>query len=408
MANRQYIGARYVPKLMGEWNADASYEALSIVQYLNGSYTSKKAVPAGVPISNTEYWVQTGQYNAQVEEYRQEVNAVVEQVNSINTRLDNNDKKIATNAITLKDIAGKNIAIFGDSISDEGINWNNNIKDVWVKHFRTFVESTGGTITNYSKSSSGFTIAVDGKTICNDINNANIDNVDTIIIFGGVNDFLHGSALGVYYSNTATELWGALNSIKNLRNKNVYVITPMNTNLRDSSNNYATLAKYRKVIGSWAEHCGYSIINGNEIPGFDGEHFLADGLHPLNEYTNIISDYIISKIISKGSVLNPGYEWRQIKNAPGTNVSNCTIITYVDGNDMVFMVNGTITGDNPVIPLGEAGMYTTFDFPMYAGDNICKGNPNNNNLYIWGANSGDFKVDFRVHSNVLNYITLRE
>ena len=72
MATRQYIGARYVPKFADPiaWNKANSYEALTIVTYLNNSYTSKKAVPANTEITNTEYWVVTGNYNAQVEEYR--------------------------------------------------------------------------------------------------------------------------------------------------------------------------------------------------------------------------------------------------------------------------------------------------------------------------------------------------
>ena len=48
MANRQYIGARYVPKFADpvEWNSALSYEALTIVTHLGNSFTSKKPVPA--------------------------------------------------------------------------------------------------------------------------------------------------------------------------------------------------------------------------------------------------------------------------------------------------------------------------------------------------------------------------
>lgn len=76
---RQYIGARYVPNFFADENGDPNwrdsipYEALTIVMYLGNSYTSKKAVPIGVQIDNTEYWVLTGAYNAQVEQYREEV-----------------------------------------------------------------------------------------------------------------------------------------------------------------------------------------------------------------------------------------------------------------------------------------------------------------------------------------------
>ena len=80
MGTRQYIGARYVPKFANPiaWDSANSYEALTIVTYNGTSYTSKKSVPAGTAITNTEYWVATGNYNAQVELYRQEVERLAE------------------------------------------------------------------------------------------------------------------------------------------------------------------------------------------------------------------------------------------------------------------------------------------------------------------------------------------
>ena len=76
LINRQYVGARYVPKIMGEWNKALQYEALSVVTYMGNSFTSKVPVPANIDITNEDYWVNTGNYNAQVEQYRQEVTKV--------------------------------------------------------------------------------------------------------------------------------------------------------------------------------------------------------------------------------------------------------------------------------------------------------------------------------------------
>lgn len=76
LINRQYVGARYVPKVMGEWNKALQYEALSIVTYLGNSFTSKVPVPPNIDITNKTYWVNTGNYNAQVEEYRKETENV--------------------------------------------------------------------------------------------------------------------------------------------------------------------------------------------------------------------------------------------------------------------------------------------------------------------------------------------
>ena len=60
-ANNVYIGARYVPKLVGEWDStkETAYEPLIIVTYQGNSYTSRQYVPAGIDISNTGYLLVT-------------------------------------------------------------------------------------------------------------------------------------------------------------------------------------------------------------------------------------------------------------------------------------------------------------------------------------------------------------
>lgn len=99
LINRQYVGARYVPKIMGEWNKALQYEALSVVTYMGNSFTSKVPVPANVEINNTDYWVNTGNYNAQVEEYRKEALAAKELANNTNNNLEE-FKKNQTNTNT--------------------------------------------------------------------------------------------------------------------------------------------------------------------------------------------------------------------------------------------------------------------------------------------------------------------
>lgn len=80
-ANNVYIGARYVPKLVGEWDStkETAYEPLIIVTYQGDSYTSRQYVPAGVDISNTEYWALTGNFNGQIESFRLALEAVKKQ-----------------------------------------------------------------------------------------------------------------------------------------------------------------------------------------------------------------------------------------------------------------------------------------------------------------------------------------
>lgn len=73
MAVNMYIGARYVPLLDGAWDSSQEYDPLVVVTYRGNSYTSKKAVPAGTSITNEEYWLKTGDYNAQVARLSQTV-----------------------------------------------------------------------------------------------------------------------------------------------------------------------------------------------------------------------------------------------------------------------------------------------------------------------------------------------
>lgn len=87
MANtpvRQYIGARYVPVFANPitWTNERTYEPLTIVLHAGNSYTSRQYVPAGIDINNTDYWANTGNYNAQIEQYRNESQNALKYLNA--------------------------------------------------------------------------------------------------------------------------------------------------------------------------------------------------------------------------------------------------------------------------------------------------------------------------------------
>ena len=75
MSVREYIGARYIPLFADpiDWDIDSSYEPLTVVKYQGASYVSKRSVPEGIELLNTDYWILWADYNAQLEQYRQEV-----------------------------------------------------------------------------------------------------------------------------------------------------------------------------------------------------------------------------------------------------------------------------------------------------------------------------------------------
>ena len=112
----QYIGARYVP-IFGrknettiEWDNKGAYEPLTIVLHDGNSYTSRQYVPAGIDITNTEFWANTGNYNAQIEQYRAEVQTV-------RSLAETNEKDIATVEDDITEIDATRAIVY-DTVAD--------------------------------------------------------------------------------------------------------------------------------------------------------------------------------------------------------------------------------------------------------------------------------------------------
>ena len=84
--NRQYVGARYVPKFSdvngGVWDSSYSYEPLTIVKHGIDFYTSKIPVPVGVDITDDRYWVLTGNYNGAITELQQAIDELTNKIDS--------------------------------------------------------------------------------------------------------------------------------------------------------------------------------------------------------------------------------------------------------------------------------------------------------------------------------------
>lgn len=172
LINRQYVGARYVPKVMGEWNKALQYEALSIVTYAGNSFTSKVPVPANIDISNKSYWVNTGNYNAQVEAYRQQTAQLENHLNS--------------EIIDRKNDTKDNILWIGDSYS---VNYNHKLPNGvrYMLNAKNWYE--------YSKGGAGFLGAWAGASF-NDLIELAKDEMSAsqkemikyVYIVGGAND----------------------------------------------------------------------------------------------------------------------------------------------------------------------------------------------------------------------------
>lgn len=119
-ANNIYVGARYIPRIMGEYNNETAYEALDIVTSGGVGYISRQPVPAGTAVTNKTYWAMWGSGNAAIDALTQRVSTNESDITALETGLQQTNQKLQNLVIpwepasTLKgDGSTDNTAAFG-------------------------------------------------------------------------------------------------------------------------------------------------------------------------------------------------------------------------------------------------------------------------------------------------------
>lgn len=183
---RQYIGARYVPKLFNnngssEWVSGMPYEALTIVTYNSNSYTSSQNVPAttGNPQQNPEYWTNTGNYNGFMSELSQQISdlqqSFVNFTNQTQAQLNNQLKSISN-------MQGFKYYFVGDSYgmdTEKVTGWITKIKEIC---------QAKGIVAN-GQGYGGYGIKGFSGNFKDVMNQWDLENYTHLIMLEGCNDF---------------------------------------------------------------------------------------------------------------------------------------------------------------------------------------------------------------------------
>lgn len=273
LINRQYVGARYVPKVMGEWNKALRYEALSIVTYLGNSFTSKIPVPANIDITNKTYWVNTGNYNAQVEAYIQKT-----------AQLENN---LNNEIVNRKNDTKDNILWIGDSYS---VNYNhklpNGVRD--MLNAKNWYE--------YSKGGAGFSGAWAGSTFNdlieqakNGMSASQKEMIKYVYIVGGAND--SSFIWSELKTKVKSTIQNARNSFPNAQVSFIFASCAYDTYLD-------LLTKTKNIANDNYAPCIFA------MPYYylSGTMYNTDNLHYSEEATNYIIN-VISNLLSGSSFI---------------------------------------------------------------------------------------------------------
>ena len=82
----KYIGKRIVPVHCGRWDQTKTYEMLSIVleESSGDSYISRRAVPSGTAITDTNYWMLHSLYSQQIKDMSDQLTAAEQRIKADN------------------------------------------------------------------------------------------------------------------------------------------------------------------------------------------------------------------------------------------------------------------------------------------------------------------------------------
>lgn len=397
-----YIGPRFILKFADpiEWDANTQYEPMIAVMYQGNSYISRTYVPAGIVPTNEEYWALSGMYNAQIEQYRREVQEFEGRI----TEVENSCSQMRLELDGLeKYIRNKRILILGDSIADPNIHWSTTVNYTWPLEFEKLVAPYGATIVNLSVSSRGYVCKAGNP----DLNNADViratdlADIDTIILCGGINDFLQDIKTGDYGNSTYnSDLWSNLNAISNyisIAKKNVFVMTPLPTTAIGNSKFPYTPETFRRVLAAWALKNGYHIINGSMAGNLYGNIAARtpDGLHVLNEYTPAIAEYVFKKVISGGETYQEMMEVCEQKTWDAQNINITSVTAWTFRGMQYYHIAGTTSGGDISISLPNIFMDYTYRPVWSVGNNIGKAIVFSDSVGIYPEDpgySGDIQV----------------
>lgn len=271
-----YTGMRYVPVFAdpAEWSSANSYEPLEIVIHKGNSYTSKTFVPAGVEITDQEYWANTGNYNAQVEQYRQDVAVVKDQISTANANISNINTQIKVINAQIDEIETEIrdgiYLCLGDSWVAEGT-----IANIVAKQKNL-------TLINKAVSGASFTAFTSHvKTIAEEINEAasqisDKSLVKLVTLVAGVNDVSHHSEASQTAINSAATQ--ALKSIRaNFPNAEIVFAAdaPYSTDFLSLSHYYYSVDQLQRI--SYYQQVRFVNLYGMFN---NSSYYKEDNLHP--------------------------------------------------------------------------------------------------------------------------------
>lgn len=335
--------------IMGEWSIANSYPAWSIVTTSGGqlAYISTKPVPAGVLLTNTDYWEKIYDYSIVIDE----INARLSALESRTTFIDPYEK-----------FRGKTICAIGDSITDYATLANN-----WLKYIDNKLSDYNVTIINQGKNGQSF------AGLANEIAGGTftVATADYYILFLGTN---YADSWG--FSTGSDPLIPAMNSvISAIQTANPEAhwifVSPLKKWLTGMDQLLNPLAMVRSYLEKTMANFGYTVVSGynvGELTGNTMSRYMTDTVHPTEAFTPILGEYIMDALVSERSnVTSPSSVERNYINT--LSASSLIYFKYDTSNlklTIKISANGWTPGTGAWVDICDLPtMFDSVPFPNY-------------------------------------------
>ena len=325
MAIRQYVGARYVPRFTGLYDATQIYNALDVVDNGSGtSYIAKKTVPAGTPLTDTEYWFVYGATSGAILNLQQQIDDMKDGdiPGSLQNQIDNLNNRV--------------FMLFGDSYA-LGIDGDDNQHIVpgggWATRFKNLMEGYGVKVYYDPGASNGIAtptpILPDYEAQIAAMTDEEKAAVTDVVYIGGWNDqwiteASVRSAMEVFCSRVRNVMPSARILIA------PYTIAPVVSNEN-------IVPRYR-ICQKYGAEFNIKLINLLAQKSLSG----ADNIHPTVGAYSLAQTYITAVILSGECHYSFELTSRTYTDSDGETITfNC----YANENEIRFMPVSTQRGD---------------------------------------------------------------
>lgn len=305
----------------GAWDITKQYQAWTVVSDNNAGYISLKPVPAGIAISNTEYWGLIADYDILITDLSTRIGTLEYDMYDPSGKVE-----VLTDRVdVLEDtVATPYLLVLGDSWSADSNGWPAYVAG-----------KCGYVLQNYARSGYTYSVIAGSQGLFSSALSEAITNitdkqlVKDIIIYGGLNDVRLGADNGDLYNACASLIGTAKTNFPNAR------ITVVGVNMSNEQTYIDKEAEAALFIETAARVNGVGFVNSNSWLKFVANSYQNDDTHPSAQGLQIIRSYMLA-VLGGGAVV-------PLSLIRMTAANGCTIVSQKGVFNGALTINLSVT-----------------------------------------------------------------